>query len=468
MTKPSRKIYQIRVTLIGAQPPIWRRLLIRSDATFQDLHRIIQTAMGWQGYHLHIFQAADGTLVSDPAEDFDGALDYLDETVVPVSDVLNKESQQLKYEYDFGDSWEHEVTLEKILPDNHTKQLPKCVKAVCQCPPEDVGGLPGFYEFLEAMENPAHPDHIEMLEWRGGEWFDPEFVDLDRINDDIARRDALFDESANIAPPSAGDFFGLSPFQMHELLQNPLNCPSVFKPLFDAEAVNQVLDTAPVIRMAKTLIEAMGEKGIKMTSKGNLPLRQVNAMIEAGGEGVVFPMASFGRARSEEAVLAVHLTRVLLELAGYTKRLKGSLLLKKSALSRLEQKGWLTLYRDILAAALSKLNWAWIYNGESLEDVQTIGPFCFWLLSEKSGQWQPVPDYLNNILSAFPQLPLTADPLPYSTQEEQTLSALRYRMIALYRILGLIELNPEHTLFTEKSQQMMRRTALFEGMFVRT
>ncbi len=145
-------LYQIKVSLIGAQPAIWRRLLIKPDTTCQDLHRIIQTAMGWQACHLHIFQAADGTLVSDPAEDFDGMMDYLDETLVPVSQVLTKEGQALKYEYDFGDSWEHEVKLEKILPDNQQNQLPTCIEAARQCPPEDVGGLPGFYEFLDVME----------------------------------------------------------------------------------------------------------------------------------------------------------------------------------------------------------------------------------------------------------------------------------------------------------------------------
>ena len=467
MTKANNSVYQIKVTLTGAQPPIWRRLLIEPDTTFQDLHRIIQLAMGWQTSHLHLFQAGNGRLIGDPAEDFDGMMNFLDETIVPVSGVLKKEGQQLKYEYDFGDSWEHEVKLEKILPGDLADPLPKCIKAVRQCPPEDVGGLPGFYDFLEAMEDAAHPEHVAVRDWMGGEWFEPETVDLDQINEDLLERDALFSETEPEFAPQASDFLGLSPNQVHELLQNPLNCPSVFKPLFDAEAVNRELDTAPVIRMAKALIGEIGDKGIRLTGKGNLPLKHVKVMIDAGGEDIVFPMARFGAVRSEEHVMAVNLTRLLLELAGYTKKEKGRLLLKKSAAKRIEKKGWLVLYTDILSAALSQFNWAWMDHSEGMEDVQYIGPFIFWLLSEKGGQWLSVQDYLSDMLKAFPRLPLAAYPVSFASEEQQARFALESRMIRLCRLLGLIELSPEYTRFREEDQQMMRRTGLFEGMFVR-
>ncbi len=318
MPEPNNNAYQIKVTLTGAQPPIWRRLLIEPGTTFQDLHRIIQLAMGWHTSHLHLFQAGNGRLIGDPAEDFDGMMDFLDETIVPVSGVLKQEGQQLKYEYDFGDSWGHEVKLEKILPVDAADQLPRCIKAVRQCPPEDVGGLPGFYEFLDAMEDAAHPEHVAVREWCGGEQFDPEFVDLDQINEALLEREALFSETEPDFATQASDFFGLSPSQLHELLQNPLNCPSVFKTLFDAEAVSRELDTAPVMRMAKALIGELGDKGIRLTGKGNLPLKHVNVMIEAGGEDIVFPMAKYAAVRSEEDAMPVNLTRLLLELAGYT------------------------------------------------------------------------------------------------------------------------------------------------------
>lgn len=119
MPQPDNKVYQIKVPLLGAQPSIWRRLLVAPDTTFQDLHRIIQLAMGWHTSHLHLFQADDGRLIGDPAEDFDAMLDFRDETIVAISSVLNIEGQALKYEYDFGDSWGHEVLLEKVLKCEH-------------------------------------------------------------------------------------------------------------------------------------------------------------------------------------------------------------------------------------------------------------------------------------------------------------------------------------------------------------
>src|SRR6056297_1304151 len=123
MAKPSSNVYQVKVSLNGAQPPIWRRLLIEPDTSLQDLHRIIQVAMGWQASHLHLFQAKDGTLIGDPAEDFDGMMNFRDEAVVPISAVLSREGQALRYEYDFGDSWEHEIVLEKIIPAEASNEV---------------------------------------------------------------------------------------------------------------------------------------------------------------------------------------------------------------------------------------------------------------------------------------------------------------------------------------------------------
>ena len=102
-----------------------------------------------------------------------------------------------------------------------------------------------------------------------------------------------------------------------------------------------------------------------------------------------------------------------------------------------------------------------------MEDVQYIGPFIFWLLSEKGGQWLSVQDYLSDMLKAFPRLPLAAYPVSFASEEQQARFALESRMIRLCRLLGLIELSPEYTRFREEDQQMMRRTGLFEGMFVR-
>lgn len=467
MAKPSSNVYQVKVSLNGAQPPIWRRLLIEPDTSLQDLHRIIQVAMGWQASHLHLFQAKDGTLIGDPAEDFDGMMNFRDEAVVPISAVLSSEGQALRYEYDFGDSWEHEIVLETIIPAEASNEaLPRCIKAVRQCPPEDVGGLAGFYDFLEIMEDAAHPEHIDVREW-WGEWFEPDFVNLEQINEDLAERDAWFPEDPDGGAPAASDFCGLSPAQVHDLLRSPLNCPSVFHPLVNAEAGNEALDTAPIMRMTRVLVEDLKGKGIRLTGKGNLPLKHVKAMIDAGGESTVAPMARYSPVRSEEHVLGVILTRVLLEIAGYTKKQKGVLSLKKTAETRLEKKGWLTVYQDLLDTALTRLNWASLDHYDGLEDIQYTSAFCFWLLSEKGDQWRPVDEYLDDMLKAFPRLPFAAYPVSYMTEEDQTRSALRSRMVNLYQLLGLIELDPQSARFREEGDQRMRRTELFEKMFVR-
>ncbi|MEP6134012.1 MAG: plasmid pRiA4b ORF-3 family protein, partial [Marinobacter sp.] len=171
--------------------------------------------------------------------------------------------------------------------------------------------------------------------------------------------------------------------------------------------------------------------------------------------------------RSEEHVLAVILTRMLLEIAGYTKKQKGVLSLKKTAGTRMEKKGWLTVYRDLFSTVLTRLNWASIDHYEGLDEVHYTAPFCFWLLSEKGGQWRPVDEYLDDMLKAFPRLPLAAYPVVYMSDEEQARSALRSRMLTLYQLLGLIDLDPEHARLRDEGEQVMRRTALFEGLFLR-
>jgi hypothetical protein len=91
------------------------------------------------------------------------------------------EGQKFTYEYDFGDDWRHEVKVEKVLPPDAEQQLPMCIKGKRACPPEDIGGVWGYYEFLEAIKDPDHPDHEMYTEWRGDD-FDPEAFDLDMVN----------------------------------------------------------------------------------------------------------------------------------------------------------------------------------------------------------------------------------------------------------------------------------------------
>ena len=181
-TKQLRNIYQIKISLIGAKPPIWRTVLVPSNLKLAAFHEVIQVAMGWTNSHLHQF-IANNVFYGIPDDDFE--LEMEDESKYKLSQLLKKEKESLIYEYDFGDSWEHKILLEKILPYDTKTALPVCIKGKRACPPEDCGGIWGYEELLETISNPKHPDHEDMLEWLGGE-FDPEEFDLEEINEDLA------------------------------------------------------------------------------------------------------------------------------------------------------------------------------------------------------------------------------------------------------------------------------------------
>jgi hypothetical protein len=179
----SKSIYQIKITLLDTKPPIWRRLLISSETTLDRLHHIIQAAMGWYDSHLHMFDI-HGQQYSAPSPYDPGHLAELgmkSTNRVKLSKLITDEGDRFIYEYDFGDSWAHQIVVEKILPSVPELKLPVCVKGVRACPPEDVGGVWGYDTFLEAIKDPTHPEHEEYLDWIGGD-FDPEAFDLNEAN----------------------------------------------------------------------------------------------------------------------------------------------------------------------------------------------------------------------------------------------------------------------------------------------
>lgn len=178
-TKLLHKIYQIKVTLNDSKPPIWRRLLVPSTIMLSKLHEVLQIAMGWTDSHLHQFTAA-GRFYGQPAPEFD--FKVIDEQKIGLDQLLKKAKDSITYEYDFGDGWEHKIILEKILPFDPGTPLPTCIIGKRACPPEDVGGIWGYAEFLQAISNPNHPEHKEYIEWIG-EAFDPEYFNVDEVNE---------------------------------------------------------------------------------------------------------------------------------------------------------------------------------------------------------------------------------------------------------------------------------------------
>jgi len=171
-------VYQIKVTLKGSKPPIWRRMQVSSATTLAQLHHILQRVMGWEGSHLYRF-VVGRMEYGDPSmlEEMEGE----DARRVTLATLVRGEKDKVLYEYDFGDSWDHELRIEKVLPLEAGKRYPLCLTGKRACPPEDCGGIWGYAGFLEAIQDPRHPEHEDMLEWVGGE-FDPEAFDLDEVN----------------------------------------------------------------------------------------------------------------------------------------------------------------------------------------------------------------------------------------------------------------------------------------------
>lgn len=172
------KIYQIKISLNEHSPKVWRRIQLKSDILLPDVHKIIQTTMGWTNSHLHTF-VHNGEQYSKPSpEDLMDSIDY---RKIKLSAMLKKEKDTLLYEYDFGDGWEHTLLLEKVLPVNLNTKYPVCLAGKMKCPPEDCGGVWAFGDMLKILKNPRHEEYQSYIDWLGGE-FDPKEFDLEMIN----------------------------------------------------------------------------------------------------------------------------------------------------------------------------------------------------------------------------------------------------------------------------------------------
>jgi hypothetical protein len=177
-------IHRLKVTLLDSEPLIWREIEVASEITLDALHVVLQLAMGWTDSHLHQFEKG-GVYYSVPDE-----TDYRevqDESETRLSDLLTKRGARMKYEYDFGDGWIHEIAVEQIAPRDAGAFVPRCLAGARACPPEDVGGVWGYANFLDAISNPKHPDHDELLGWIGDGEFDPEAFDVKRVDKQLAR-----------------------------------------------------------------------------------------------------------------------------------------------------------------------------------------------------------------------------------------------------------------------------------------
>ena len=220
------KILQLKIALNGIKPEIWRRFLVEDSISFKRLHKTIQTVMGWEDYHMYKFCIDNEEIVPEEegynlaessfnklfkSPEFMKMLEQLDmkkgsatldvdkmnkmlhemeqnkaknqyDINSKINQLIKSEKQKFTYLYDFGDSWEHTIVVEKILEKDQSKKYPICLEGERACPPEDCGSIPGYYNLIKIRKNKKHPQYEELIvEWLG-EDYDPELFIVDWVN----------------------------------------------------------------------------------------------------------------------------------------------------------------------------------------------------------------------------------------------------------------------------------------------
>lgn len=309
MARKEMPVYEIKVTLKDIVPPVWRRIVVPGNTTLLKLHDILQIVMGWQDYHLHLF-TFDGENYGDPEDDEWGDLGTMPEHKYELRQLIHGVGQRFTYQYDFGDNWVHLLRVQKIGPAREGVHYPVCTDGRRASPPEDVGGVPGYANFLEAIRDPDHPEHEEYLMWIGGS-FDPQQFELEAVNTQLRtmgrgrstrRMDGWY--AAEAEPDTGIDIVALG-------TQWVDNLPA------EGRAVAQAL---PLRRDVVALLEYLRDHRVTGTSAlGNLPLKAVTEICaqfadpppleERIGQHV-------HRVRSEHEVWPLYFRHVLASLAG--------------------------------------------------------------------------------------------------------------------------------------------------------
>jgi hypothetical protein len=305
MVKNPVQSYQIKVTLHYTHPPIWRRILVPSNTTLLKLHDILQIVMGWENAHLHMFKVR-GFDYENPEEDETGVMGMLDEANYKLNKIIHHEGQQLCYIYDFGDSWDHTLVVEKISSAQESLRYPICLKGKRACPPEDMGGVWGYDNFLKAIQDPEHHEHEDYLNWIGEE-FDPEAFELNAVNDQLRHMghgwstESLDPWSVNESE-FTGKEFDLDPVWSHSLPEDQL----------------RVVEELQLRRDVIALLTYLRYNRVTGTpSTGNLPLKAVNEICAQFVNPPVLEICigeHIYRARSETDVWPLHFRHILVSL----------------------------------------------------------------------------------------------------------------------------------------------------------
>ena len=173
------RILQLKISLKESSPPVWRRLLVPGSTTLSECHEILQTVMGWTNKHLHQFHHGQHLLT---LSDEEGKAKQNGENL-SLDTLLKRVDDAITYEYDFGDRWQHKISLEKILDpaDYSDYPLPYCMEGEGACPPEDCGGIKGYRKLLAARITSGDAGQEGVSEWLGENW-NAEIFDAALVN----------------------------------------------------------------------------------------------------------------------------------------------------------------------------------------------------------------------------------------------------------------------------------------------
>lgn len=179
LAKTPSATLQLHIELRGSKPKIWRRVLVPENITLAKLHAVIQAVFGWSGGHLHEFTVGEERF-GTPDPEYDAWGEVRNERTTKLGSALGG-ARTMNYVYDFGDNWQHRIKVEKTLEPAPAGMLPMCVAGENATPPDDCGGIYGYYDFVAAVSDPAHPEHADMSQWIGRPW-DTAAFDLDAVN----------------------------------------------------------------------------------------------------------------------------------------------------------------------------------------------------------------------------------------------------------------------------------------------
>lgn len=410
---PMAELYHITIALVDAPRPIIRKIQVPATVLLSDFHRIVQAAMGWRDMHLHEFalankrytskQTIQNTLEWGSPED----IELIDESTVALNQLLRKTGDEIAYLYDFGDDWEHKITLtERSL----SHEIIVLTHAEGRCPPEDVGGVWGYKTMLEAFAKPKNNAEAEEYKlWLGIKQWDADDVQWSDIFDRVLLEHATY--------------------------QTRLRSASLIK---TTQAPRDAMHT-PIVPMVLALLNYLQTSGpTKLTAKGWLPKNIVQAMFDAYDNSAFWEEAYIfdNKVPREEENMPVLLSRKLAQHAGFVKVSKGKIELTAKGNKHLPIAAHSDLYKLLLKAAITKLLWHQLDGHAKLPQIQQTFPdMLVWLIG--NNDYVPISALIELILLWHPEIYQEVQD-NYFEPEEALLYAWLHRVETIARLFNLL------------------------------